>query len=127
MKKELLLTNVVLVTATITGILGEMVGYDIRAVLTILLLVSAGALGVLHGSRGDEKQSLMFGCAAGLLLVLALPGWGNASELIATIPWVGVILSGIFHSLVLAFVVIAALSLISRFLVFSPRDRVSSN
>ena len=130
-KNEKVLSRYIIVIAGFNGVLALVdlgtIPSDVHQFLTLLLVASACILGVLHGSRSSEKQSILLGCAALLLSLLASPGWGNGGEFVASVPLIGALLVAVFHNGIMAVVGIATLSLLSRILVFSPRERASGN
>ena len=100
---------------------------DIEQITSILMILSCIWLGILRAKYRNEKQVLVLGGGSLLLAILASPSWGNASSYISNSEgFVGVVLGGIFSALLQALVIVGAVAVLFRFLVFSSKEPSST-
>ena len=119
------LSYIIIAAAVLSGVNAMVPLGSVASILTPAIVIAACILGVLHGSRSNEVQSMTLGCAALVLALLAHPDWGGGGPYIASVPFVGSFLAAAFGNGIMAVVGIAILSLLSRILVFWPRSRGS--
>ena len=117
------LSYMIIAAAVLSGVEAMIPLGSVASILTPAIVLAACILGVLHGSRSNEVQSMTLGCAALVLALLAHPDWGSGGAYVASVPFVGSFLWAAFANGILAVVGIAILSLLSRILVFWPRSR----
>jgi len=113
----------IIAAAVLSGVNAMVPLGSVASILTPAIVVAACILGVLHGSRSNEVQSMTLGCAALVLALLGHPDWGNGGAYVASVPWIGNFLFAAFANGIMAVVGIGILSLLSRIIVFWPQSR----
>ena len=102
---------------------GALTAQDVEPIASALMVLSCIWLGILRGKFRNEKQVLVLGGGSLLLAILASGSWGNASSYISNPGgFVGLCLGGIFSALLQALVIVGAVAVLFRFLVFSSKE-----
>ncbi len=113
--------------AYIAGIAGASGPGGISSLRFFLVVAPACLAGCVHGYCSDGKGVLQLGCAAVLLVILNVDGWGHFASVLAQTQWIGFYLVSIWWNLIYAFEAFACASLFSRFFMFDVLDGAFKN